>query len=100
MAAPFTPAPWELSGLGIGKMVEGRYAWTSIATVDSDDPHQPVGEPEANARLIAAAPTLLKALRSALIVLDVAAKTTGSVAVTYEAGAVRAAIAEATGEAR
>jgi len=54
MMATFTPGPWEADGL----LVRAVYR-RDICVVTSREPH----EDRANTRLIAAAPTLLDALR-------------------------------------
>ena len=52
-----TPGPWELIELGYGISV-GNVAWIGFGTAHSREEHA------ANARLIAAAPELLKELKA------------------------------------
>ncbi len=46
------------------------YEWRSIAIVPTPDGDFTIGEPEANARLICAAPDLLSALKSVIALSD------------------------------
>lgn len=87
-----TPAPWPMEWTGDGKrivigkgLVEGPNGY-EVAEVYSDDCPREVAE--ANARLIAASPTMLEALKH----LDELAMLT-----TEQTRMVRAAIAAATG---
>lgn len=95
MSAQHTPGPWWLQADGAGWYVEctperGHSVAYVRAEAGEDDPDTPDAEKEANARLIAAAPELLEALRGVLRVADRA---------TVEFDAARAAIAKATGSA-
>lgn len=57
----FTPGPWDQGDLLIGKMVDDRKRYTSIAMIhDSEEGYE--GEDKANEHLIAAAPDLYEAL--------------------------------------
>lgn len=60
----FTPGPWTVSKQGDDFNITYNEHGNWLATVfDDDDPVS--GRPEADARLIAAAPDLLEALKSA-----------------------------------
>ena len=68
MSAQHTPGPWWLQADGAGWYVECTpergYSVAYIRSeVAEDDPDTPDAEKEANARLIAAAPDLLEALK-------------------------------------
>lgn len=68
MSDRFTPGPWEISGSSFGGRVlvyEGTPgdAKGMVATCDAGNYSRSRAEGEANARLIAAAPDLLAALR-------------------------------------
>lgn len=79
-----TPGPWNYAA---DSLREGRfsiYAWGPLAYCgDAAEP----GDGEANARLIAAAPELLAALRSAVAIIE---------SMGADASKGRAAIAKAT----
>ena len=73
MSAAPTPGPWALAGEAAhGAEVRGpsgiSVAWCGMASVHGDTGSHYIGAPEAaaNARLIAAAPDLVKALRELL----------------------------------
>lgn len=93
MSAAHTPGPWAAREWS-------RHARTTVVV---DDPTAGVTgvrviaecETEADARLIAAAPAMLKALRRAAIALAFAAESSPAMRDDYEA--VSAAIARATG---
>ncbi|MFN3858152.1 MAG: hypothetical protein ACK4RV_10400 [Caulobacter sp.] len=97
--AAHTPGPWEVAG----NCVRTRYRMgdpdnngTMVADVGVFPP-----EREANARLIAAAPELLAALRQTTDLLATANKSTDrpSSYVWEIVGQARAALSKATGEA-
>lgn len=89
METKHTPGPWFVTGTGLSRYVEGRVrpgvlqevAWCGATEVQD--------QMEANARLIAAAPELLEALKAVISVADRA---------TVEFDMARAAIAKATGQ--
>jgi hypothetical protein len=92
-----TPAPWgiEIAADGLNKWVGcSRY---SVATIAELPNQVNIGEADANARLIAAAPELLEALTN---LCGLAEKRPGSLH-EYKAAvdSARAAIAKATGGA-
>lgn len=92
-----TPGPWWLQADGVGWYVEctperGHSVAYVRAEVEEDDPDTPDAEKEANARLIAAAPDLLDALKE---LLDQDEHGEDEIWVRNKA---RAAIAKATGE--
>jgi hypothetical protein len=78
-----------------GTRLGGRYKIANVLTPTYDGLHQrEAEETRANARLIAAAPDLLEALKDALCALDCCGKD-------YDAASVaRAAITKATGETK
>lgn len=91
-----TPKPWEAEpGAGRGAWIKGaNEEWAALACGDTDE------SARANAKLIAAAPDLLAALRHALIIIeDRAGKspmaTTREYAATVRAE-INAAITKAT----
>lgn len=57
----FTPGPWDKFDLIIGRMIDNRHRYTSIASIYESEPGYD-GEDKANANLIAAAPDLYEAL--------------------------------------
>lgn len=62
-----TPGPWESNGGTVGAYIEGRHGYTHIAHVtEGGGASLPSEEAKANARLIAAAPKLLNALKQQL----------------------------------
>lgn len=82
-----TPGPWVAEpGGGRGAWIMGaNREWTALACGDTDE------SANANARLIAAAPELLEALKVAQIWLDLDGR--------YDMRGINAAIEKATGEA-
>ena len=92
MSHSFTPGPWYVTGK-LTRYVEARIGGGLIQEVASCGPTEADGgygpQQAANARLIAAAPDLLEALRGVLRIAD---------RKTDEFDAARAAIAKATGE--
>jgi len=96
MSTQHTPGPWTLKPHGViagGKTIQlpGGEAQQQVAMACILDD----GDQEANARLIAAAPEMLKALRRAVLALAFAAESSKAMQDDYEA--VSAAIAKATG---
>lgn len=92
-----TAGPWELIEFG-GPQIGNPETGEAICTMwgSRNDPKDPI---EANARLIAAAPELLEALRLALEYFNSAqAQLSASGQVARDAA--RAAIAKATGETK
>jgi hypothetical protein len=81
----FTPGPWTVKGKQSIRGPHGEY----IAKTNWENGAE-------NARLIAAAPDLLSALRRAVIALAFAAETSPAMHDDYKA--VSAAIAKATGD--
>lgn len=65
----FTPGPWDKFDLIIGRMIDNRHRYTSIASIYESEPGYD-GEDKANANLIAAAPDLYESLMSLLIEYD------------------------------
>jgi hypothetical protein len=82
-----TPGPWAYAWAG-GIALVFQKGEATIASIPYDDDNE-IPQVEANARLIAAVPDLLEALKGVLRVADRA---------TVEFDAARAAIAKATGE--
>lgn len=64
MEMKFTPGPWRASAASavVGSLVTAQHKWPNVAAVMQ---REVIGECEANAHLIAAAPELLEALRKA-----------------------------------
>jgi len=92
MAAPHTPGPWSIAGSGYG--LDVRCAAGNIVGMTRRFGQNPA-EVEANARLVAAAPDLLAALREALrFTPDV------GVAAARAVSNAQAAIAKAEGAGR
>ncbi|HOW49902.1 MAG TPA: hypothetical protein PLB26_19850 [Rubrivivax sp.] len=104
MSAMHTPGPWvpraSKFGLDFGIVINGEFVIAEVFSDIRSERHRDVEEARANARLIAAAPELLEALRT----------TRGNVASLGPAGAIPfeyrewlamldAAIAKATGAA-
>ena len=91
MAEQHTPGPWEV----------GQYEW-DITTADDDEVAQANAacpEWRANARLIAAAPELLRVCLDTLNRLDYLRSVWGDEGITRGlADALRAAVARATGQ--
>ena len=58
MNTSFTPGPWETSCVGYGSNIKPDIAWIGYGTCYPQEVHK------ANARLIAAAPSLYAALRN------------------------------------
>ncbi len=90
--AESTPGPWfpVLNSVGSWDVsIENRQFAQSVAIVSTGCPVYFRGDPEANARLLAAAPDLLEALQSVLRIAD---------RKTVEFEKARAAIAKATGK--
>jgi hypothetical protein len=92
MENTYTPGPWRLSAgdetaifTGCGKRISAAYSG-GLSGIG-------IGEAEANARLIAAAPDMIAALQMALIALERSEKERGIR--HLETFAVRAAIAKA-----
>jgi hypothetical protein len=95
MKTKHTPGPWEVKGTN-PPMIYAREGLDIIAMIDSMG-EVTLEQEAANARLIAAAPKLLAALR--LVAIDYAGETpTGSDPRSRAIRAASAAIAEATGE--
>jgi len=91
-----TPGPWHTHGTAIHAQYRyaGRKHHHHVAEVSplvSAEAHGDIGTPEANARLIAAAPELLRALKR------IAEVRAGSPWAEGMAGIARAAIAKAEG---
>ena len=100
-----TPGPWVCHSGSVWKPVgEPRHQWPAgenlgmpIARMDRDTAGTSPGERDANARLVAAAPELLEALRVA--VSHIGTYADGDGAAKYHATNIaRAAIAKATGQ--
>lgn len=83
-----TPGPWAYAWAGGIALVFQKGEATIASSIPYDDDNE-IPQVEANARLIAAVPDLLEALKGVLRVADRA---------TVEFDAARAAIAKATGE--
>lgn len=88
----YTPGPWGGSDGIVGRLVEGRRAWSNIATVNFQHEPGAEGEQAANEALIRAAPDLLEALKKATELLD-----NDDPATTSNLAIFRAAIAKAEG---
>jgi len=99
-----TPGPWSYRKVPRKQEWEintkrchnlGHESWTCMSVVFGCDDYPKMGKivGEANARLIAAAPELLEALKDALCCLEVCGKD-----YDYAVGKASAAIAKATGE--
>ena len=95
--AKHTPGPWkvEADGLSVSTVSDfGHDQWARLA-VCASDPH---GHGEANARLIAAAPDLLKALERVLYIRDSLQGNAAAQAWDKLDGEARAALKLAKGE--
>lgn len=96
MGAQHTPGPWGISSQSVSTIKQFDFMGETSVLIASAQGHDNSGffpsydERDANARLIAAAPDLLEALKGVLRVADRA---------TDEFDAARAAIAKATGSA-
>lgn len=93
MMKKHTPGPWEVSG---GDGIWAVSPWNArfrLATVTKPSPMNGI-DWEANARLIAAAPELLEALRS----LTHAVEKRNESAMTMHAGYARSILEKASGE--
>ncbi len=102
MEMKFTKGPWERNKNLIGTYIEGRYLYTSVASVSDyyPDEHASPEEVDANARLIAAAPDLLEALQGAIDdIIQLSSARWSEVEGTEDelVGNYRAAIAKAVG---
>lgn len=101
MMSKHTPGPWAMPDSGQGRIskVGANGGWDGlIATADCGDYARSREEGLANARLIAAAPNLLEALKTARSMLAICA---GPIPSNDERDAIAwadAAIAKATGE--
>ena len=97
MRANFTPGPWRIGDKHQTDIYAARAGHAIARTVN---PHY-AGECEANARLIASAPELLKALDTLTLIVGLTAfKYAAQTAVLQEAiDLARDAIAKATGVA-
>ena len=93
MTAQYTPGPWTIEGSSRRQIVT-VHCIVAITLHISNDPGGPESqdEAEANARLIAAAPELLEALRQLLMWCDAPGV---AVKPGYVADCARAAIAKA-----
>lgn len=90
----FTPGPWDKFDLIVGRMIDNRHRYTSIASIYESEPGYD-GEDRANANLIAAAPDLYEALADCIDIIETEA------AQFYHCPAVDAAkqaLAKARGE--
>lgn len=103
-APAHTPGPWTFSTKDYGQRNNGR--WFDILPGDGGlaftavvQPSIPTEEAEANARLIAAAPELLTALKDALAALELAKKRDPDQAGLYHCPLAREAAAKAEGSA-
>ena len=99
MSAAHTPGPWWVTDSGVRD--SGGYICHTKPPTHYPDQNEryakEVAERKANARLIAAAPELLQALRRAVLALAFAAESSPAMQDDYEA--VSAVIAKATGGA-
>lgn len=99
----YTPGPWEVSGTSITAPPCNNDG-TCIAVIEDDGGYEaPPEQREANARLIAAAPDLLAALKTLLLTSEWADETgyvedVGFVNLETVQQQAHAAIAKATGE--
>lgn len=97
-----TPGPWIGAGPSFGDQLP-RYTTEIVTEWEDEDDQRPMictlpfrhydHENEANARLIAAAPELLEALETCLVLMDY-----GGTWTVEEQNTARAAIAKAKGE--
>lgn len=99
-----TPGPWQAIISGVTRAISttnGAPKQATICRLFTECASFAPGEPEANARLIAAAPELLAALESALASIEGQAELLRHCGAAYGIGATlaqsRAAIARATG---
>jgi hypothetical protein len=98
-----TPGPWQVNHwdhLQVCDSSDERGCAPIAHIVKTGEP-KPRAEDIANARLIAAAPDLLEALKGAAFLLEAvspSAERVGCDAYKYEAAKLRALIAKATGE--
>jgi hypothetical protein len=93
----FTPGPWTVKAGDGCRGIHGTDGHGRIAkiTMRRSITAANLTELDANARLIAAAPDLLAALRALLLILECEPDTTDELSLTEKAA--RAAIAKATG---
>ncbi len=90
-----TPGPWQVNGSTI-EQDHAAFPETNVVASVYDGRDAPIdGTPDANARLIAAAPDLLEALR---IMVELFGETTVDQSEAAVLGAARAAIAKAEAE--
>ena len=98
MSNKHTPGPWTVTADGAGWYIEcsperGHSVAYIRAEIGEEDPDTSDDEKESNARLIAAAPELLEALKL------IANAENSALDLAYCKGIARAAIAKATGGA-
>ena len=93
MDTKHTPGPWFTTGTRGTRYVEARIGF-GLQEVAACGPTEKAGQQEANARLIAAAPLLLDALRDCVALIE--RDMPGDRAAQPELIAARAAIAAAT----
>jgi len=86
-----TPGPWRLEGLMVNSHAMPGGSVCLMSNCDSFGELSQAPNFEANARLIAAAPVMLDALKDALCSLEISCQS------DYVTGRVRAAIAAAEG---
>ncbi len=92
MPNEFTPGPWAIESMS------AKHVNTHAIVISADDGLGPVAyATSANARLIAAAPTMLLALRRAVLALAFASETSKAMRDDYEF--ISKVIEEATGAA-
>lgn len=101
--AQHTPGPWRRSGMaGKNKFtcpaIYSAKTDQTVCTLGSPRDGKPFDNAQANARLIAAAPDLLKALKRSAESLRIASETFGSEKLLSDCMHALAAIAKATGE--
>ena len=97
MSAKHTPGPWRLCRVDTDLVLDGNYKAIAKASFRATSTMNLVHETKANARLIAAAPELLEALKTLTAYLGKTATHTSDLEAVWDAEKV---IRKATGETK